>query len=63
MWGSLAAWEECDWEVRSRNPRYGLDGLDRFGGWGMWVLARVCGAGHMSNAHLCTCACVRVYWV
>lgn len=28
---------------------------------GMWVLARVCGAGHMSNAHLCTCACVRVY--
>lgn len=59
--GRLAAWEECDWEGRSRGPR---DGVDRFGGRGVWGMGRACGAGHMYNAYVrvcvCTCACVRV---
>lgn len=66
VWGArLAAWEECDWEGRSRRPR---DGVDRFGGdriWGMCGCWRACGAGHMYNAYvcvcgMCTCAFVRV---
>lgn len=65
VWGaSLAAWEECDWEGRSRRPR---DGVDRFGGdriWGMCGCWRACGAGHMCNAYVCVCVlsvsvCVR----
>lgn len=48
--GSLAAWEECDWEGRSRGPR---DGVDRFGGRGVWGMGRACGAGHMYNAYVC----------
>lgn len=63
VWGaSLAAWEECDWEGRSRRPR---DGVDRFGGdriWGMCGCWRACGAGHMCNAYVGMCVksvCVR----
>lgn len=48
--GRLAAWEECDWEGRSRGPR---DGVDRFGGRGVWGMGRACGAGHMYNAYVC----------
>lgn len=58
VWGArLAAWEECDWEGRSRRPR---DGVDRFGGdriWGMCGCWRACGAGHMYNAYVCVCVC------
>lgn len=61
VWGArLAAWEECDWEGRSRRPR---DGVDRFGGdriWGMCGCWRACGAGHMYNAYVCVCVCVYV---